>query len=165
MPRFVVGVMGSGDASSRLEAAAEVLGELIAHRGWVLLTGGRNAGVMGAAGRGAKKVSGSIVVGVLPTEKTTPAPSVDIAIVTNMHDARNAINVLSSNVIVACGGGSGTASEVALALKAGKTVLLLEATDAAYAFFRELAPDRVVRVASPEEAVVAISGIAQQFGS
>src|SRR5437762_2746863 len=100
MARFVVGVMGSGDASPQQEAAAELLGELVAREGWVLLTGGRDAGVMRAAGRGAKKAPGSIVVGVLPTAKTTAAPSVDIAIVTNMHDARNAINVLSSNVVV-----------------------------------------------------------------
>jgi uncharacterized protein (TIGR00725 family) len=157
--------MGSGDASPELEAVAELLGELIAGEGWVLLTGGRDAGVMRAAGRGAKKIQGSIVVGVLPTAESTPAPSVDVAIVTNMHDARNAINVLSSNVVVACGAGSGTASEVALAIKAGKTVFLLAQTDAAYAFYHELAPDRVVRAESPRQVIEAIRPIAGRFAS
>jgi hypothetical protein len=42
-----------------------------------------------------------------------------------MGDARNAINVLSSDVVIALPGGAGTLSEVALALKAGKTVVAL----------------------------------------
>ena len=44
---------------------------------------------------------------------------------TNLADARNLINVLTSDVVVACAGSAGTLSEVALALKNGKTVLLL----------------------------------------
>lgn len=43
--------------------------------------------------------------------------AVDIPIVTGMGSARNNINALSSNVLVAVGMGPGTASEVALALK------------------------------------------------
>jgi uncharacterized protein (TIGR00725 family) len=123
------------------------------------VTGGRDAGVMRAAGRGAKKVQGSIIVGILPDEITPADPDLDIAIVTNMHEARNAINVLSSNVVVACGGGIGTASEIALALKAGRNVVLLETTDAAYAFFRELSNQHVFRVSSPHEAISVIKGL------
>lgn len=55
--------------------------------------------------------------------------AVDIAIVTGMGDARNAINVLSSQVIIACGGGAGTLSEIALAVKAGKPVILLQSSE------------------------------------
>ena len=43
--------------------------------------------------------------------------AVDLPIVTDLGNARNNINVLSSNVVIACGMGLGTASEVALALK------------------------------------------------
>ncbi|CCQ67309.1 Conserved hypothetical protein 725 [Crocosphaera watsonii WH 0402] len=42
-----------------------------------------------------------------------------------MGNARNNINVLSSNVIIACGMGLGTVSEIALALKNKKPVILL----------------------------------------
>jgi uncharacterized protein (TIGR00725 family) len=149
--------MGPGEgATPSALLTAENLGELIAREGWVLLTGGRDAGVMRAAGRGAKKVQDSITVGILPDEATAADPNLDIAIVTNMHEARNAINVLSSNVVVACGGGSGTASEIALALKAGKNVILLETTDAAYAFFSEVSGQHVFRVSSADEAIALI---------
>ena len=63
----------------------------------------------------------SLTVGVLPTTRDKISKYVDVAIVTEMGSARNNICVFSSQVIVACGlGGSGTVSEVALALKAGK---------------------------------------------
>ena len=42
-----------------------------------------------------------------------------------MGNARNCINVLSSHVVVACPGGSGTISEVALALKSSRPVVLM----------------------------------------
>ncbi len=45
--------------------------------------------------------------------------------------------------MVACGMGKGTASEVALALKAKKPVVLLNAPKTAIAFFRELDNQRV----------------------
>jgi uncharacterized protein (TIGR00725 family) len=160
MRRFVVGVMGPGDdATLEAEQSAELLGELIAREGWVLLTGGRDAGVMRAAGRGAKKVAGSFVVGILPNETAPADPLLDLAIVTNMNEARNAINVLSSDVVVACGGGSGTASEIALALKSGKSVILLKSSDAASTFFRELAAERVFMARSPHEAIDRIHAV------
>ena len=44
--------------------------------------------------------------------------AVDIPIATGLGQGRNLINVLSSHVIIACGNGTGTASEIAFALKA-----------------------------------------------
>lgn len=138
--RPVVGVMGGGDdVSERHLELAEELGYLIAQEGWVLLTGGRNAGVMDAASRGAKRIEGSLVVGVLPSRDGKNASEhVDLAIFTGMGDARNAINVLSCDVVVACGGGAGTASEAALALKAGRPLILLAPSAEASAFFTSL---------------------------
>jgi uncharacterized protein (TIGR00725 family) len=118
--------MGPAKARRKDVENARVLGELIARREWVLLTGGRDVGVMHAASQGAKKVARSLTVGVLPTTRDKISKYVDVAIVTEMGSARNNICVFSSQVIVACGlGGSGTVSEVALALKAGKEVVLL----------------------------------------
>ncbi len=146
--------MGAGEEASPADVTlAERLGELIARQGWVLLTGGRDVGVMAAASRGAKRVSGSLTVGVLPSASGEAAPDVDLAIYTGMGNARNAINVLSSDVVVAVGaGGPGTASEVALALKAGKPVILVGPTAEAEAFFLTLSAATLV-VASAEEAI------------
>lgn len=121
----VIGVMGGAMVADEVLESAHHLGTLIAERGWVLLTGGRDAGVMAAASRGAAE-SGGLVLGILPGENTAgAAPHVDIAIPTGMGDARNVINVLASAVVVACPGGAGTISEVALALKAGRPVVTL----------------------------------------
>ena len=121
----VVGIMGGGVVADEVLAMARQLGSLIARRGWVLLNGGRDAGVMAASAQGAKQTGGT-VIGVLPDRDTRAAsPDLDFAIVTGLGDARNVINVLSSDVVIACPGGAGTLSEVALALKNGKPVILL----------------------------------------
>jgi hypothetical protein len=71
-----------------------------------------------------------------------------------MGSGRNNINVLTSHVVVVCGlSGSGTVSEVALAVKAGKPVILVEASTADVAFFRKLDKRLVNVAASPEEAI------------
>src|SRR5918994_1410733 len=129
MRRPVIGVMGAGEPSAGNLAAARELGRLVAERGWVLLTGGRPEGVMAAASAGAKEIPGSLTLGILPGASGGEGPDVDIAVFTGMGEARNAINVLTSDVIVACGvEGPGTVSEVALALKAEKPVILLGAS-------------------------------------
>ena len=123
--RTLIGVMGGAIVGDDVSRLAYDMGRLIAEHGWVLLNGGRNAGVMEASARGASE-AGGLVVGILPADNTTGvAPAVDIAIPTGMGDARNAINVLASHVVVALPGGAGTVSEVALALKAGREVVLL----------------------------------------
>lgn len=152
--RFVVGVMGPAKATRKDLDNARLLGEFIARRGWVVLTGGRNVGVMDAACEGAKRVGGSLTIGVLPTAKDKVSRYVDVPIITEMGSGRNNINVLTSHVVVACGlGGSGTVSEVALAVKAGKPVILVGASPAEVAFFRKLGKQLVSAAASPEEAI------------
>ncbi|HSN03978.1 MAG TPA: hypothetical protein VLS44_03285 [Nitrospira sp.] len=152
--RFIVGVMGPAKAKKKDLDNARVLGEFIARRGWVVLTGGRDVGVMDAACEGAKRVGGSLTVGILPTAKDNVSRHVDVPIVTEMGNARNNINVLTSHVVVACGlSGSGTVSEVALAVKAGKPVILVEASPAEVAFFRKLGKRQVSVASSPEEAI------------
>lgn len=152
--RYIVGVMGPAKARTKDVENARLLGELIARREWVLLTGGRDVGVMHAANQGAKKVARSLTVGVLPSTRDRISKYVDLAIITEMGSARNNICVLSSQVIVACGlGGSGTVSEVALALKAGKEVVLLGATPVEEKFFKKLGGRLVTSVQTPEDAI------------
>ena len=155
--RPVIGVMGAGDeASGRDCALAEELGARLAGEGWIVLTGGRDAGVMAAASRGAKRVPGSLTIGILPSERGPAAPDVDVAVFTGMGNARNAINVLSSHVVVACGAaGPGTASEIALALKSGTPVVLLAPTAAARDYFATLG-GQLVSANSVDEALGAV---------
>ena len=62
-----------------------------------MLTGARNVGVMNAAGLGAKAANGS-TIGVLPGNNTNDiSEGVDVAIITSMGNARNNIDVLSSD--------------------------------------------------------------------
>ena len=66
MGKTIVGVMGPGEGASGEDVrAAFELGELIAREGWVLVTGGRRAGVMDAASRGAS-AAGGLVPGPAP---------------------------------------------------------------------------------------------------
>jgi uncharacterized protein (TIGR00725 family) len=154
--RPIIGIMGAGDATAGTLDAARRLGQLVAEAGWILLTGGRPVGVMEAAGAGAKQVPGSLTIGILPSGRDGPVSvHVDVAVFTGLGDARNAVNVLSSDVVVACGvEGPGTASEVALALKAGRPIVLLGADPAAVTFFASLARGTTVHaVATPEAAL------------
>ncbi|MDQ3805234.1 MAG: TIGR00725 family protein [Acidobacteriota bacterium] len=160
MSKILIGVMGpGGGAGDEVLAAAYELGKLIARRGWVLVTGGRAAGVMDAASRGAKE-AGGLVVGILPGEDAAGASEfVDIPVVTGLGQARNNVNVLSSRAVVACGTGAGTAAEVALALKARRPVVLLNASREAEEFFKSIGGDKVFVAASPREAVEAVKKI------
>ena len=137
--KILIGVMGPGEsAKAKVEQVAYELGRCIAQQGWGLLTGGRNVGVMNAASQGAKS-AGGLTIGILPTSETSCiSEAVDIPILTNMGNARNSINVLSSQVVIACGMGAGTASEIALAIKVHKPVILMEIEPAAQLFFQKL---------------------------
>jgi len=162
--RPVIGVMGANEPAPFTLEAARRLGQLLAEAGWVVLTGGRPAGVMEAASAGAKTVAGSLTIGVLPTGPDGPVSAhVDVAVFTGLGDARNAVNVLSSDVVVACGvEGPGTASEVALALKAGRPTVLLAPTPTAAEFFRALAGKTTLHEVATPEAVIAL--IEEQLG-
>lgn len=149
----MAGIVGAAEAAPAHVADAERLGELLARQGWIVLTGGRPHGVMEAAGRGAKRVAGSLTIGILPTAEEVPSSYVDVAIRTDLGHGRNNVNVLSSDVVFACGvEGPGTASEVSLAIKNGRPVVLLAPSEAAARFFTQLsgAPLRVVT--SPDAA-------------
>ncbi len=154
MRKIVIGVMGPGDNATAADLHhAYELGQGIAQEGWVLLTGGRNAGVMDAASKGAK-AAGGLTIGILPSNNTSAvSEAVDIAIVTDMGNARNNINVLSSDVVIACGMGTGTASEVTLALKSHKKVVLLADHSESQLFFTSLSKGNIFLATSPEAAI------------
>ena len=146
--------MGPGEQATATDLQnAYELGKLIAQQGWVLLTGGRNVGVMDAANQGAKSANG-LTVGILPGNNTNDvSESVDLAIVTNLGNARNNINVLSADVVIACGMSAGTAAEIALALKANKKVILLNNDQEGKLFFQRLSPENIYFVHTSVEAI------------
>ena len=160
MKRIIVGVMGPGPSAKQSDIEnAYRLGGLIAQKGWVLLTGGTASGVMDSASRGARE-AGGLVVGILPSADAAQASEVvDIPIVTGMGSARNNINVLSSHLVIACGMGPGTASEAALAVKAGRPLILLNDMAESRVFFTTLAGDQVRIAATAEEAIEIASAL------
>lgn len=158
--KIIVGVMGPGDKATTTDLLnAYELGKLIAQQGWILLTGGRNIGVMDAASRGAKFASG-LTIGILPGNNTNGvSEAVDIAIVTDMGNARNNINVLSSDVIIACGINAGTVSEIALALKSNKKVILINDDVESKLFFKKLLPESIHMANGVEDAIAYVKYI------
>lgn len=153
--RTIIGVMGGATADEAACADAHSIGRLIAEHDLVLLSGGRNVGVMAASAAGAS-LAGGLVVGILPGDDLSGvAPGVDIAIPTGMGDARNAINVLASRIVVALPGGAGTISEIALALKSDRPVVTIR-MDLGAAFDPYRRTGRLIETSGAEEAFAAV---------
>lgn len=146
--------MGPGEGATPEEnELAYELGAAIAKEGWTLLTGGRSFGVMESALKGANDNNG-LTIGVLPTETTAGASSnAQIKIVTGLGSARNSINVLSSHVIIVLGMAAGTASEVALAIKANKKIILLAQDELTIQFFKKIGTYRISTASSVSEVI------------
>jgi uncharacterized protein (TIGR00725 family) len=152
--KIIVGVMGPGEGATPEEnELAYELGAAIAKEGWAVLTGGRSFGVMESALKGASDNNG-LTIGVLPAENTVGSSShAQIKIVTGLGSARNNINVLSSHVLIVLGMAAGTASEVALAIKANKKIILLAQNELSIQFFKKIGTYRIDTANSVNEAI------------
>lgn len=142
-----IAVIGGGECSEDVRYLAFQLGRKLAEEGFIPICGGLG-GVMEAVACGAKE-AGGITVGILPGKKEDANRCFDLAIATGMGHARNSIIVNSADVVIALPGEYGTLSEIALALKMGKTVISINSWDIA----------GVSRVATPEEAVLLMHSI------
>jgi uncharacterized protein (TIGR00725 family) len=158
--RRIIAVIGGSAATPEEEEAAEAVGRALAAAGAVLVCGGRG-GVMAAACRGARS-AGGLTIGILPGPTAQEAnPYVDVAIVTGMGEARNAIIARTAQAVVAIGGGYGTLSEIAYALHFGAPVVGLGTWEVA----REGQPPAPIhRAASPEEAAALALRLAAPAG-
>jgi uncharacterized protein (TIGR00725 family) len=117
-----IGVIGTGEAREETDRLAFEVGAAIARVGALLCCGGLG-GVMAAAARGARQEKG-LTLGLLPgPDRAAANPYMDVVVPTDMGHARNALVVRSADVLIAVGGGYGTLSEIALALKMGKPVV------------------------------------------
>jgi hypothetical protein len=111
---------------------------------------------MDAASQGAQ-AGGGLVVGVLPGEDTDQmSSSVDIPILTGVGHGRNVINVLSSQVVIACGVGAGTLSEIALALKLRKPLILMHVPTPLQAQLQALTPQPIYRTDTVAAAIAQV---------
>jgi uncharacterized protein (TIGR00725 family) len=138
----IIGVIGAGTVDGKTLKAAETVGRLIAKKGALLVCGGLG-GVMEAAAKGAK-AEGGTTVGILPqTEKESSNPYIDIPVATGFGEGRNVVIVRTADALIAVGGEYGTLSEIAFALKMGKTVVGLNTWDI----------KGVIKAANEEEAV------------
>lgn len=124
----IIGVMGPGTAKARELKLAYKIGKLVAEHKAVLLTGGMG-GVMEEASRGAHEANG-LVVAICPTyEKKDLNKYVDIPVMTGMRGARNYMNILSSDTVIAIGYTSaGTLSEIAFAIQLQKPIIIAGAS-------------------------------------
>jgi len=127
----IVGVMGS--AAEEHAALAEAAGRVIARLGCHLLTGGAG-GVMRAASRAFVAEPGrrGQCIGILRAG-VEPNEFVEIPIRTHLSLSgdrgtdplsRNHVNVLTADVVVVLPGGAGTRSELELAVRYGRPVVV-----------------------------------------
>jgi|SRR5215218_8902680 len=121
MPSYVAVVGPGTDATEAQCALAEDVGARLAEAGAIVVTGGLG-GVMEAACRGARSRRGT-TVGLLPgLDRGAANGWVDVAIPTGLGELRNGLVVRAADALVAVGGGAGTLSEIALAVKGGLVV-------------------------------------------
>lgn len=146
-----VAVVGPGEASPEELHTAEEVGAGLAAAGAVVVTGGLG-GVMEAACRGARSRRGR-TLGILPGDDRDAANGwVEIAVPTGMGELRNGLVVRAADAVVAIGGGHGTLSEIALALKLGRPVVGLGTWEV----------HGVDHVSTPEAALALIAGLLVQ---
>ena len=153
MAQAMIGVIGASRADEGLCTLAEKVGEGIASRGGIVISGGLT-GVMEAVSKGARR-NGGITVGIIPSDRKEDANEhIQIPVVTGMGIARNVVIVKSADVLIAIGGQFGTLSEMAHALNTGKTVVALRSWDLDRLADGALEP-LLVKVETAEEAVAA----------
>ncbi|MGZ4187849.1 MAG: TIGR00725 family protein [Solirubrobacteraceae bacterium] len=117
-----VAVVGPGEATPEEAETAEQVGRGLAEAGAAVVCGGLG-GVMAAACRGAD-AAGGLTIAILPgSDRGAANQWAQVVIPTGMGEMRNALVVRAADAVIAVGGGYGTLSEVALALKTGVPVV------------------------------------------
>ncbi len=119
-----IAIIGPSDCSSAERDDAFKIGAMLAANGVALICGG-GSGVMEAASKGAHSENG-VVIGILPgNDHGAGNPYLTYAIATGLGEARNAVIARTADALIAVGGEYGTLSEIALAMKMNKKVILL----------------------------------------
>jgi uncharacterized protein (TIGR00725 family) len=117
-----IGVAGASQPDASLLPIGEALGRCLAEARAIVVCGG-GTGVMTAVCRGAQAAGGQ-TVGLLPgADRDGGNPYLSVALPTALGEGRNLLLVRASDALVAVGGGFGTLSEIALALRIGLPVV------------------------------------------
>ncbi len=150
--KLYVSVIGSGKCKNeKIYEKAVTVGKLICQEGGVVVSGGKS-GVMKAASRGAK-IAGGSCIGILPEpHRRNENRFLDYSIPTGLGQARNLSVILCADFVIAISGSYGTLSEIALAQKHNKPVILLDSwplKELDYTFDKSL----LFEASSPEEAI------------
>jgi uncharacterized protein (TIGR00725 family) len=124
-PTKYVAVVGPGDEATREETEmARQIGRLLAERDAILVCGGLG-GVMAAACQGAFE-RGGLTVGLLPgSDRASGNPFLTVAVPTGIGELRNGLVVRAADAVIAVGVSWGTLSEVALAMRTGKPMVVI----------------------------------------
>lgn len=151
-PKPKIGVMGSSgkapnqSEAQRLASLSERLGQAIAERDCVLVTGA-TTGFPDLVSRAARR-HGGWTIGVSPaaskaehvTRYALPDDGVDVIVYTGFGlKGRNVINVRTSDIVIIFGGGIGTLNEFTIAYDEGKVVGVLEGTGGVADRIKEIA--------------------------
>jgi hypothetical protein len=114
--RWQIAVIGAGAGATTEECAtAAEVGRLLADAGCVIVNGGLG-GVMAAAAEGAAETGGT---------STSAAEALTIAIPTGLGEIRNALVIRAADGVIAVGGSWGTLSEIALAMRTDKPLVVI----------------------------------------
>ena len=139
--RPCVGVMGSSSDAALandergLASVAGRLGQVIAERGCVLVTGA-TTGLPDIVSRAARR-RGGLTIGISPapswnehvSEYSLPEDGVDVMVYTGFGlKGRNVVNIRTSDIVIIFGGVIGTLNEFTIAYDEGKVIGLLEGT-------------------------------------
>lgn len=149
----IIGIMGATKANEQDLINSYQIGKYCAQNDYVTLTGGLKYGVMDEALRGAKE-NGGLTIGIMPTDDRNEfSKYVDIPIVTTMKAGRNYIEVLTSDILVVCGMSAGTSSEVSLAIKPKKKIILVGLDSETNNFYKKLAGKQIFIAKDYKEAI------------
>src|SRR5262249_14593132 len=137
-----ISVFGAGVPTPRERELASEVGRLLAEAGATLVTGGLG-GVMEAASRGAREAGGTVVAIVPGEDRSAAYAYVSVVVPTTLGHARSLGVAASGDAGIAIGHGWGTLSEIGLARKLGRPVVVLVGPQL----------DGLEQAATPEEAV------------
>ncbi|MCH2197854.1 MAG: TIGR00725 family protein [Flavobacteriales bacterium] len=122
--RHQVTVIGRYDATDEQYQMGMDIGRMLAELNITAITGGRG-GLMEAVARGCTE-AGGLSVGILPGEQFEESNEYNsVVIPSGIGYARNSMNVLAADVVIAVGGAAGTLSEMAFAWSYKRPVIAL----------------------------------------
>lgn len=137
-----IAVVGGAQCTEKEYRVAYEVGAGIARHDAVLICGG-GSGVMEAAAKGIAE-AGGVSIGILPGDSSAQGNRfLTYAVATGLGEARNAVIASAADLMIAVGGEYGTLSEIALALKMGKPVIVIDSWQLSPQTPSSLAPVKV----------------------